>query len=115
MIHYSAVAASVFDKIQDGHKVIEPRINDAVHRQVKLGDMIVIINRDTHKELLVKVVGVLRYKTFAELFKAFPSRYFGFDSAEAAMAEVRKWYSPNDEAEHGVLGIKVHVMEADRR
>lgn len=112
MTHYSKVAGSVFEQIKAGHKIIEPRLNDAVHKQVRLGDLIVIINRDNAQEVVAKVVGILRYPSFDELFAAFPPKYFGVESAADVKKEVSRWYSSESEAEHGVLGIKLHVLRA---
>lgn len=112
MTHYSKVAPSVFAQIQMGQKIIEPRLNDELHRQVKLGDLIVIINRATNQEVVAKVVGVLRYPSFAALFAAFPPRYFGVMNVDQIKQEVSRWYSAEAEAVHGVLGIKLHVLRA---
>lgn len=112
MTHYSKVTPSVFEQIKSGHKIIEPRLNDAMHKHVKLGDLIVIINRQTNQEVVAKVVGVLRYASFDALFGAFPARYFGVDDVAAIKQEVSQWYRSSDEAAHGVLGIKLHVLRA---
>lgn len=110
MTHYSKVAGSVFIQIKQGHKIIEPRLNDASHQQVRIGDLIVIINRDTREEVIAKVVGMLRYRTFDELFAAYPPSYFGVDNASDIRREVDRWYGAESEAVHGVLGIKLHVL-----
>jgi ASC-1-like (ASCH) protein len=110
MTHYSQVASSVFEQIKDGKKIIEPRLNDAVHQKVRIGDLIVIINRATKQEVVAKIVGVLHYPSFDELFAAFPPRYFGVESAAAIKQEVSRWYNTDAEAQFGVLGIKLHVL-----
>jgi ASC-1-like (ASCH) protein len=112
MTHYSKVAPSVFEQIKAGHKIIEPRLNDHLHRRVKLGDLIVIINRQSNQEVVAKVVGVLRYPSFDALFSAFPARYFGVEDVAVIKQEVSRWYSTQAEAQHGVLGIKLHVLRA---
>jgi ASC-1-like (ASCH) protein len=112
MTHYSQVADSVFTQIKHGHKMIEPRLNDDAHKNVRIGDLIVIINRQTREEVVAKVVGVLRYPTFDALFAAFPLRYFGADDHEQLRKEVARWYDTASEATHGVLGIKLHVLRA---
>jgi ASC-1-like (ASCH) protein len=112
MTHYSQVADSVFDQIKKGEKIIEPRLNDDAHKKVRIGDMLVIINRTTREEVVAKVVGVLRYSTFEALFAAFPARYFGVDDIAAVREEVGRWYHTAAESEHGVLGIKLHVLRA---
>jgi len=112
MTYYSQVADSVFAQIKAGHKIIEPRLNDAAHQKVHIGDLIIIINRQTREEVVAKVVGMLRYPNFDALFAAFPPRYFGVSSAEAIRQEVARWYDTAAEAEHGVLGLKLHVLRA---
>jgi len=112
MTHYSQVAHSVFEQIKHGHKIIEPRVNDDAHKNVRIGDMIIVINRSTREEVVAKVVGVLRYSSFDALFSAFPPRYFGAETPEQARQEVGRWYDAENEAAHGVLGIKLHVLRA---
>ena len=112
MTHYSQVDPDVFGQIKRRHKIIEPRIRDNAHQRIRLGDLIMVINRHTGEEIVTKVVGVLRYGTFAELFAAFPAQYFGYDTPEEAMHEVSRWYSRSAEQTHGVLGIKLHVLAA---
>lgn len=112
MTHYSKVASSVFAQIVSGSKVIEPRLNDEVHRRVKIGDLIVIINRETDQEVVAKVVGILRYPSFDALFAAFPARYFGVSDIASIKTEVHRWYSTVAESEYGVLGMKLHVLKA---
>jgi len=112
MTHYSEVADSVFIQIKQGHKVIEPRLNDEAHQRLRLGDMLVIINRTSREEVVAKVVGMLRYPTFEALFAAFPPRYFGVNDVPAIRQEVARWYNADAETVHGVLGIKLHVLRA---
>ena len=110
MTHYSEVADSVFHQIKQGEKIIEPRLNDPAHQRLRIGDMLVVINRMTRDEVVAKVVGLLRYPTFEALFAAFPPRYFGVNDLAAIRQEVARWYHTSAEAEHGVLGIKLHVL-----
>lgn len=110
MTHYSQVGPIVFAQIKSGHKIIEPRINDAAHQRIRLGDLVIVTNRATHEELVAKVVGMLRYATFDELFAAFPARYFGASDITSIKKQVNQWYSAEQQRAHGVLGIKLHVL-----
>lgn len=112
MTHYSEVADSVFVQIKQGHKIIEPRLNDTAHKRLRIGDMLVIINRTTREEVVAKVVGMLRYPTFEALFAAFPPRYFGVEDVAEIRQEVSRWYHTDAETAHGVLGIKLHVLSS---
>lgn len=112
MTHYSQVGPAVFAQIKGGHKIIEPRINDAAHQRVRLGDLVIITNRETREELVAKVVGVLRYASFDELFAAFPPRYFGIEDMASIKRQVDRWYSPAVQQAHSALGIKLHVLKS---
>lgn len=111
MTFNSEVSAAVFAKIIGGQAVIEPRLNDAAHRKVKIGDLILFVNRDTREERLAKIVGLLRFDSFVELFHAYPPERFGGESEQALIKAMNRLYSPEQEAKHGVLGIKVHVLK----
>lgn len=110
MTHYSQVGPEVFAQIKGGHKIIEPRINDTAHQRVRLGDLVIVTNRTTHEELVAKVVGILRYASFNELFAALPPRYFGTQDIGTVKKQVNQWYPAEAQQAHGVLGIKLHVL-----
>lgn len=110
MTHYSVVSDGPFQQIKKGERLIEPRLNDAAHRNIRVGDLIVITNRTTREELVTKVVGVLRYPSFVELLQAYPAERFGVTDERQVLAEMRQYYTPDQEIEHGVLGIKLHLL-----
>lgn len=111
MTHYSVVSNGVFAQITKGERIIEPRLNDDAHRRIRPGDLIVVTNRDTRSEVVTKVVGVLRYPSFVELFQAYPPARFGVADERDILAEMRRYYTPDQEMAHGVLGIKLHVLK----
>lgn len=113
MTHYSEVADSVFAKIKKGERVIEPRLNDDAHRRIRPGDMIIVKNRTTKEELITKVVGVLRYPSFVEMLQANPASRFGVDDERDVLTEMRRYYNNDQEITHGVLGIKLHVLQGE--
>lgn len=112
MTHYSLIADGPFKQIKLGERVIEPRLNDDSHKTIRPGDLIVIKNRQTKEELVAKVVGVLRYPSFVELLQAYPASRFGVNDEREILAEMRRYYTPDQEINHGVLGIKLHVLQA---
>lgn len=112
MTYNSEVSAAVFAKIAGGQTLIEPRLNDAAHRKIKPGDLILFVNRQSREERLAKVVGLLRFGSFKELFNAYPPQRFGAESEQELLGAARRFYSPEQELEHGVLGIKVHVLSS---
>jgi ASC-1-like (ASCH) protein len=110
MTYNSEISALAFAKIVSGQAMIEPRLNDEVHRKIKVGDLILFVNRQSREERLAKVVGLLRFGSFVELFNAYPPERFGADSEQELIKAMRMFYSPKQEGEYGVLGIKVHIL-----
>lgn len=114
MTHYSVVAAGPFEQIKTGTRVIEPRVNDSAHQAIRPGDLIVLKKRGTQEELVAKVVGVLRYPSFVELLQAYPPARFGVNNERELLADMRRYYTPDQEMAHGVLGIKLHVLQTKK-
>lgn len=114
MTHYSVVSPVVFASIQAGHRVIEPRLNDAAHRTIRPGDLIVVSNRQTEEQVVTKVVGILRYPSFMELVQAYPADRFGVHDEREVLSEMRRYYTPDQEIQNGVVGIKLHVLRQDK-
>jgi ASC-1-like (ASCH) protein len=111
MTHYSQIADHPFQQIKQGERLIEPRLNDDAHRKIRPGDLIIITNRRTGEEVVTKVVGILRYPSFVELLRAYPPERFGVADERQVLAEMRRYYSPDQEMAHGVLGIKLHLLK----
>ena len=59
-----------FDFIKDGTKRIELRLYDEKRQSIQLGDIIEFAKSDNEK-FKAEVVGLLRYKSFADLFEDF--------------------------------------------
>jgi ASC-1-like (ASCH) protein len=114
MTHYSHVSDGSFQQIKRGERLLEPRLNDEAHRKIRPGDLIIITNRKTGEEVITKVVGVLRYPSFVELLQANPPKRFGVEDEREVLAEMRHYYTPEQEAEHGVLGIKLHLLKGKK-
>jgi ASC-1-like (ASCH) protein len=114
MTHYSVVADGPFQQIENGERLIEPRLNDDAHKAIRPGDLIVITNRATRQELVAKVVGILRYPSFMELLQAYPPARFGVADERDVLAEMRRYYTPQQEMKNGVLGIKLHLLKGTK-
>lgn len=114
MTHYSVVADGPFQQIKNGERLIEPRLNDDAHKAIRPGDLIVVTNRATRQELVAKVVGILRYPSFMELLQAYPPARFGVADERDVLAEMRRYYTPRQEMENGVLGIKLHLLKGTK-
>jgi len=111
MTHYSQVSDAVFARIAAGARQIEPRLHDASHRAIKPGDLILFQARGSKQEVLAKVVGLLRFDSFVELFHAYPPSRFGAESERELLSEMQRTYTPQQESDHGVLGVKLHLLK----
>ncbi|MBR1802428.1 MAG: RNA-binding protein [Clostridia bacterium] len=70
MIHEMKLNEKPFNNIDKGIKKIELRLFDEKRAKINLNDYIVFKNIvDSTQTLKVKVVGLLRYNTFEDLFK----------------------------------------------
>lgn len=79
---------------------------DTKRRAIRLGDVIVFEDReDEGRVCCVRVIDLLRYDTFADMFAQNDATKFGGESAEWLLAQIRTFYTPEDENKYGVLGI----------
>lgn len=110
MTHRTKVDATTFLLIKNGQRIIEPRLYDAAHHAIRVGDLLLFEQRETAEELVAKVVGLLRFGSFKELFNAYPTERFG-KSEKELLSDMRRFYTPDQELQSGVVGVKIHVLK----
>lgn len=99
-----------FEKISNGTKTIEIRLNDEKRRLLKIGDEIEFsLMTDTNKKLKTKVVDLIPFATFQELCEAFPPESYGSKNSDEYVG-MYKHYSREDEEKYGVLAIKIELV-----
>ena len=109
--HKLKLATEPFDAIVSGEKTIESRLYDEKRQKIQLGDEIVFTNRDKPGQTAtVKVVGLLRYATFHDLFSHNNPRRFGGESVEWLEEQIGEFYSLDDQLEDGVVGIEFKMV-----
>ena len=109
--HQLKLATEPFDAIVSGEKTIESRLYDEKRQKIQLGDEIVFTNRDKPGQTAtVKVVGLLRYATFHDLFSHNNPRRFGGESVEWLEEQLGEFYSLDDQLEDGVVGIEFKMV-----
>lgn len=112
-IHEMKLQPAPFFSIRSGEKSIESRLYDEKRQQIQLGDQILFKNmNDLDDVISVKVDGLLRYPTFLAMFADFDPVCFGGTSKESLAEQIYTYYSKEDEARYGVLGIRVSTIEA---
>ena len=105
--HFMELSSVPFNAITSGVKTIESRLYDAKRQSIQLGDRIVFTNReDTTQTVAVKVVGLLRYGTFHDLFTHTAPGRFGGESSEWLENQINEFYSLEEQRKSGVVGIE---------
>jgi len=78
--------------VNSGRKTIESRLYDDKRRQIALGDELVFASRQDPTDVTrTRVVGLLRYRTFADLFAHNDSTKFAGASADGLLQEIRQF------------------------
>ena len=109
--HHMKLSKEPFEKIASGQKIIESRIYDEKRQQINVGDCVELMrNDDPTKTILTKVKALYCYSSFDDLFSSFPLEYFGSDSREELIREIKKFYSEKEVRQYGVVGIKIELL-----
>lgn len=107
-IHTMRLAKTPFELFMNGEKTIEVRLYDKKRQMVELGDTIMFrLVSDETKTLEVKVIGLLRYETFGDMFAHTDPRRFGGENAEQMTEQMLHYYGQQEQDAHGVVGIEV--------
>ena len=109
--HQLKLAAEPFNAITSGNKIIESRLFDDKRQKIQLGDKIIFTNRDDPSQTAtVKVVGLLRYPTFHDLFMHNDPCKFGGESVEWLEEQISEFYSLYDQKQNGVIGFEFELI-----
>lgn len=114
MIHQMRLQPEPFGRIRSGEKVLELRIYDEKRRKIGVGDEIEFSNMvDPEDKIKVEVTGLLLYKKFADVIEDMPAAYLGYeeDEKEYLKGSMYEIYTPEEEEEFGVLGIRMKFLQ----
>lgn len=96
-----------FAAIASGRKTIESRLYDEKRRKIQLGDRIIFANSENPSQTITaKVVGLLRYATFHDLFSHNDPRKFGGESVEWLVCQMNEFYPLDEQLQESVVGIE---------
>ena len=110
-IHQLQLSTVPFDAITSGAKTIESRLYDEKRQTIQIGDTIVFTNREnTDQTVSVKVIGLLRYETFHDLFSHNNPAKFGGESVEWLENQINEFYSVEQQKQDGVIGIEFALL-----
>ena len=97
-----------FEKIKNGTKTIELRLNDEKRQLLKIKDIIEFTNRQTLEKILVEIEELHKYPSFEELYKHFDKISMGYnENEEANPKDMEEYYSKEEQDKYGVVGIKI--------
>ena len=110
-LHEMNLQPKYYDFIKDGTKRIELRLYDEKRQKIKLGDEIEFSKSETEK-FKAKVIGLIRYQSFEDLFKDFPIEIL----ADKTMTKnellnvLSEFYTEEKQREFGVVGIRIKII-----
>lgn len=113
MTHELKLQPGPFDAIKARVKEIECRLYDEKRQQIQLGDTLIFKRApELTESVTAQVIGLLRYPTFSDLLADFPPAMFGGESVKGLEDLLHSFYSQEDEAKYGVLGIRIRLIES---
>lgn len=112
MQHQMKLTSVPFEKIRNGSKVIESRLYDEKRQTINLGDEVLFSQSDDNTQTVsTKVIGILRYSSFHQLFADHDSKLFGGTSIDELLKEIKQFYSDEDETKYSVVGIRLQKID----
>ena len=110
MTHSMKLHREPFTLMAAGKKTVELRLNDEKRRLLSVDDVIVFTNPDG-EPLWVRVRALHPYPSFRELYAHFTPEQMGYLPGETAdPADMDAYYTPEEQAKWGVLGIEVALL-----
>ena len=114
MTHYMNLRPRPFDMIACEQKTFELRLYDEKRKTITPGDVIIFANTDIpDARLSVRVLKLHIFSSFAELYKTLPLDQCGYlpeEVSTADPADMEAYYSPDQQAHFGVVGIEIEII-----
>lgn len=110
MLHEMKLQPKYFNYIQNGTKKIELRLYDEKRSIINLGDEIEFLKEpELTEKMKVKVIGLLRYNSFNDLFNDFRIEDLADNSMtkKELLSVLQEFYTPEKQKRYGVLGIRI--------
>ena len=113
MIHEMKLQPEYYNYILNGTKRIEIRLFDEKRQQIKIGDTIKFLKEpELNESFNAKVVDLLRYKSFEDMFKDYDISILADKSMtkEELITVLEQFYTKEKQEIYGVLGIKIELI-----
>ena len=99
-----------YNRIKNGSKTIEMRLNDEKRRLLQVGDILEFENRANGEILKTIITNLYHYSSFKEIFDNFDIKTLGVDE-DFTYKNMEKFYSKEEQEKYGVLAIEIKVGE----
>lgn len=113
MEHEMKLQPKYYNFILNGTKRIEIRLYDEKRQQIKIGDVIKFLKEpELNDSFNAKVVGLLRYNSFEEMFKDFDISILSDESMtkDELISVLEQFYTKEKQEKYGVLGIRIELI-----
>ena len=113
MEHEMKLQPEYYNFIVNGTKRIEIRLYDEKRQQIKIGDVIKFLKEpELNDSFNAKVVGLLRYNSFEEMFKDFDISILSDESMtkDELISVLEQFYTKEKQEKYGVLGIRIELI-----
>ncbi len=117
MKHQMRLDPQPFELIRSGRKTIELRLFDEKRQKIAVGDVIVFSCREKPDETVpARVIALHRFDSFASLYASLPLLKCGYTEetlADARPEDMDCYYTREDQAKYGVVGIELRRVRSD--
>jgi ASC-1-like (ASCH) protein len=111
MLHQMKLQPIPFEEVRSGSKTLELRLNDEKRQLINIGDKIEFsLATDPSYKVSTIVEKLYHFSSFKDLCYAFEPVEYGSSNKEE-YKEMYKYYSKEDEAKYGVVGIRIKVCD----
>lgn len=113
MIHEMKLQPRYYNYILNGTKRIELRLNDEKRKIIKIGDKIKFFKEPDLGEFFeVKVIELLRYNSFKEMFKDYDIDILADKemTKQELINVLEEFYTKEKQEKYGVLGIMIEII-----
>ena len=113
MLHKMKLQEDPFERIKNGTKTVEFRLYDEKRQKIAIGDTIIFQKEPELEDTMrVKVIGLVRYNTFEELFKDFDIEMMADKSMtkQELLSVLEEFYTPEKQKQYGVVGIRIEKI-----
>ena len=110
-LHDMNLQPKYYDFMKYGTKRIELRLYDEKRQKIELGDEIEFSKSETEK-FKAKVVGLIRYQSFEDLFKDFPIEILADKTMtkDELLNVLSEFFTKEKQQKFGVVGIRIKII-----